>query len=239
MMSWRQARTIALVFTVVGFTTSARGEEQIIHPFNGKSLDGWAFQGPKEKSHWMVGSAALDKADPTRLSVKKADGNTPAELVNAEAHGVDLYTEQKFGSCVIELEFMIPKESNSGIYVMGEYEVQVLDSYGKEKLGPGDLGGIYATAAPAGKNFAKMPGFWQTVRIDFQAPKFDGDKKVADAVFRKVMVNGITIHENVTITKPTPGGLTGKEAATGPLMFQGNHGAVSFRDIRIRPADSK
>ena len=56
-------------------------------------------------------------------------------------HGTDLYTEQKFGDCNVELELMIPKGSNSGIYLMGEYEVQVLDSYGKEKVGPGDMGG--------------------------------------------------------------------------------------------------
>ena len=65
---------------------------------------------------------------------------------------------------------MVPKRSNSGVYVMGEYEIQVLDSYGKERVGPGDIGGIYGAAAPK-KNASKKPGEWQKFVIDFQAPQ--------------------------------------------------------------------
>lgn len=72
--------------------------------------------------------------------------------------------------------------------------------------------------------------------IDFAAPKFEDGKKVANAKFVKVEFNGTVIHENVECTKGvTPGGLTGKEAAEGPLMFQGDHGPVAFRNIRITP----
>jgi hypothetical protein len=101
-------------------------------------------------------------------------------------------------------------------------------------VGPGDLGGLYQAAAPK-TNASKKPGEWQKFVIEFQAPKFEGDKKVANAKFVKVTLNDVVIHENIEMKTQTPGGLTGKEAATGPLMFQGNHGSVAFRNIKITP----
>ena len=198
--------------------------------FNGKSLQGWTTKKPEEKSQWKVGYATLDPSNPSKLVVSDT-GEGPAQLVNAST-GVDGYTVEKFGDAVISLELMVPKGSNSGIYVMGEYEVQILDSFGKEKVGPGDLGGLYNAAAPT-KNASKKPGEWQTMVIDFQAPKFDGDKKVSNAVFKKITLNGEVIHENVEMKGPTPSGVTGKEAATGPLMLQGDHGPVAFRNLKV------
>ncbi len=93
---------------------------------------------------------------------------------------------------------------------------------------------MYGAAAPK-KNAAKEPGTWQKFVIEFQAPKFEGDKKVANAKFVKVTLNGEVIHENVEMKGVTPTGVTGKEAPTGPLMFQGDHGAVAFRSIKVTP----
>lgn len=203
-----------------------------ITPFNGKDTTGWKFKGSAEKSKWVAGYATLAD-NPKQLKVSD-QGEGPAQLINA-ATGVDIYTEEKHGDATISLELMVPQGSNSGVYVLGEYEVQVLDSYGKEKVGPGDIGGLYGAAAPR-KNAAKAPGEWQTLEIVFQAPKFEGDKKVANAKFVKVTLNGEVIHENVEMKGPTPSGISGKEAATGPLMFQGDHGPVAFRNIKITPA---
>jgi hypothetical protein len=75
--------------------------------------------------------------------------------------------------------------------------------------------------------------------IDFQAPRFEGDKKTANARFLKVVLNGQVIHENVEMKGPTPSGVTGKEAPTGPLMFQGDHGPVAFRNIKVTPRETK
>ena len=121
---------------------------------------------------------------------------------------------------------------------MGEYEVQVLDSWGKpdNKMSAGDIGAIYSAAVPK-LNASKKPGEWQKLIIDFQAPKFDGGKKSANVKFLKVELNGKVLHENVEMNGPTPGGVSGQEHAEGPLMFQGNHGAVAFRDIKITPLD--
>lgn len=223
----------ARLAVVVALCTSTSFAADAVPLFNGKNLEGWSMKGDKSKSTWTVGVAKLDEKDNTRLVVVDAKPGTPAELVNPEK-GVDLYTTEKFGDATISLELMIPKGSNSGVYVMGEYEVQILDSYGKEEVGPGDLGGLYSTAAPR-KNASKKPGEWQTLEMVFEAPKFEGDKKVSNAKFVKVVLNGETIHENVEMKGPTPSGLTGKESATGPILFQGDHGPVALRNIQITP----
>jgi len=198
-------------------------------PFNGKDLTGWKCRGDAAKTQWVVGAAKLDPDNPTKLAVEQ-DGN---ELIN-KSRGVDLYSEQKFGDCLLTIEVMVPKGSNSGIYLMGNYEIQVLDSFGKDdNAGPGDMGGIYGAAAPKNPKY-KAPGEWQKFEIHFVAPKFEDGKKVANAKFVKMVLNGVTIHENVEV-KGVTGGAMSAEAATGPLMFQGDHGPVAFRNIEIRP----
>jgi hypothetical protein len=222
---------LLIVAGVAGLIAPLSGAEEksvkAVMPFNGKDLSGWKYQGKESK--WVVGEAELDPKNSALLVVKPGTG----QMVNKSGgHGVDLYTERKFGDCTVELEFMVPKGSNSGVYMMGEYEIQILDSYGRKKVGPGDLGGLYGAAAPR-VNAARQPGEWQKFVIDFQAPRFEDNKKVANAKFLKVILNDQVIHENVEMKGPTPGGITHKEAATGPLMFQGNHGAVAIRNIKI------
>lgn len=206
-----------------------------LHPFNGKDLSGWTAKPGDGKSAWVVGTAKLDPSDPKRLVV--TPGGT--ELINHSAgHGqsLDFYSSVLHGDAIITLEVMVPRESNSGIYVMGEYEVQVLDSYGNDAHpGPGDMGAVYG-AQPPSKPKYRAPGQWNTYEIHWQAPKFDAQgKKTANARFLKVILNGVTIHENLEMKGLTPGGVDGKEKAKGPLMFQGNHGAVAYRNIAIRP----
>jgi hypothetical protein len=205
-----------------------------VKPFNGMDLKGWKIKGAKEKSKWTVGFAVQDFAAPTKLKLASdAESVGAVQLINMSS-GVNLYTEETFGDCLIELEFMIPQGSNSGVYVHGEYEVQILDSYGKDKVGPGDLGGLYGAAAPKA-NASKKPGEWQKFVIDFTAPRYADGKKTANAKFNKIVLNDQLIHEGVEMKGPTPSGVTGKEAAQGPLMFQGDHGPVAFRKIKITP----
>ncbi|MFO0878501.1 MAG: DUF1080 domain-containing protein [Gemmataceae bacterium] len=221
------------LFVLIAMTLAqpVRAEEKSVSsPFNGNDLKGWKFKGDAKRSKWVVGKAELDPKNAGKFVVTPG---APGDLINAST-GVDAYTEAKFGDCTIEVELMVPKGSNSGIYVMGEYEVQILDSHGKAKVGPGDLGGLYGAAAPR-INMAKKPGEWQKFVIEWQAPKFKDGKKVANAKFVKVELNGTVIHENVEMKGPTPSGVTGKEAATGPLMFQGDHGPVAFRNIKVTP----
>jgi hypothetical protein len=201
-----------------------------IEPFNGKDLTGWKAKHP-DKSNWGVGTAALNPQNAGELKLE-AGGK---EMGNTKGGGSDIYSEQEFGDGTYEVEVMVPKGSNSGIYLMGEYEVQVLDSFGKKEIGMGDMGAIYSASVPK-VNASKAAGEWQKFVIEFQAPKFDADgKKTANAKVLKATLNGQLIHENVEIKSSTGGALAGKEAATGPLMFQGDHGAVAYRNIKITP----
>ncbi len=156
-----------------------------------------------------------------------------------------LMTGFEHGDIELELEFMLPKGSNSGIYLQGRYEVQLFDSWGTKSAKYSDLGGIYRNweTEPAkiymGKapqaNAAKAPGLWQKMYISFQAPRFDAQgKKVENARFNKVLINGVLVHENIEVPLPTGGPLENNETAMGPIFIQGDHGAVAFRNIRYR-----
>jgi hypothetical protein len=228
-----------LIVTILCIATIAMGcatcpFSGTMKPFDGAHLDNWEVKGDPAQSKWVTGIAQMSADNPKLLTVTKGRG----EMINVAAkHGdsLDFYSKDKFGDCRIELELMVPKDSNSGIYVMGEYEIQVLDSYGREEMTSGDMGAVYG-AAPPPFNACKAPGEWQKYVIDVKAPRFDeAGNKTSNACLIKVELNGQTLHENLELPGPTPGGVTGKEAAVGPLMFQGNHGPVAYRNIVVKP----
>src|SRR5262249_43505991 len=138
-------KSILTLFALFLFLAPVFAEEPTEKPFNGHDLKGWKFRGGEAKSKWLVGAAVVDSANPAKIVPLPAGTDQRFELVNVGA-GVDVYTEAKYGDCVVEVEVMVPKGSNSGIYFMGEYEVQVFDSWGKTDLKYGDMGGIYNTA---------------------------------------------------------------------------------------------
>jgi hypothetical protein len=207
------------------------GDAQLI--FNGENLDEWQVK-DNQKSKWAVGKAKVSPRDPKQLVAEKGRG----EMINLAAeHGdsIDIFSKAKFGDCRIELQVMVPQGSNSGIYVMGEYEIQVLDSWGRQKMTGGDMGAVYG-ASPPRVNASKKPGQWQKYVIDFRAPMYNSSRQKTDmAELLKVELNGQVLHEKLVMKKETPGGVVGKEAPTGPLMFQGNHGPVAYRNIVVKP----
>lgn len=205
-----------------------------IQPFNGKDFTGWK----------KFGHANFDKWEATQphFAISPAADGAPPALVQPAAQGVSIYTEREFGDCLIELDVMVPSGGNSGIYIMGEYELQLLDDLSADRDNPSDMdwGAIARRLKP--RVYAnKGGGVWQHVVIDFRAPRFDADKKkIANAKLVRVTINGQLIHENAEIPSPTAGGLYGEEfpatpTATGPLLLQGNEGAAAFRNIRITP----
>ncbi len=182
-------------------------------------------------------SAALDPTAGTGIlynGVEKTALNKPSQ---------NLFTNFDHGDMRLELEFMMPKGANSGIYLQGRYEVQLLDSWGVALPKHSDCGGIYQrwnAATQTGveghaprTNACLAPGLWQHLVIIFQAPRFDASgKKIQHAVMKKVVLNGITLHENVILRGPTISAAFENEQPTGPLMIQGDHGQVAFRNIR-------
>ena len=210
--------------------------------FDGVNLDQWKVkQKDSGSNRWVVGDPSVE-GDAKSFTIDKEGAGAGKAMINrVDGHGQswDIYSKKQFGSCRIEVEFMVAKGANSGVYVMGEYEIQILDSYGKETMGNGDMAAIYG-AKPASSNPCKKHGEWQKYVIDFRAPKFDKDgKKIANAKFIKVELNGKVVQEGVEMPGPTPGGLTGKESAEGPVMFQGDHGPVAFRNVKVTPMTSE
>ena len=158
-------------------------------------------------------------------------------MINAAA-SVDIYTEQRFGDCTIELEFMVPKGSNSGVYNRGLYEIQVFDSFGKKEPGLHDCGAIYEVAAPL-VNACKAPTIWQSYDIEFQSPKCENGKKTEPARIT-VYHNGVKIHDDVKIpVDNTRAGLGGDVCQPGPILLQYHGDPVQFRNVWLVPMRGK
>lgn len=159
-----------------------------------------------------------------------------------------LFSKAEFGDIKAHIEFMVPKGSNSGIYFMGRYEVQVFDSWGVKIPKHSDCGGIYQRwdekRRPNGyegrapqSNASLPPGQWQSFDVIFRTPRFDSNgRKISKARFEKVVHNGKLIHADAELTGPTRSSEYPEEGTAGPLMFQGDHGPVAYRNIRIEPA---
>lgn len=158
-----------------------------------------------------------------------------------------LRTKEKFQDVQMNLEFMVPKGSNSGVYFMGRYEIQILDSFGRKKFGASDLGGLYQRwdddrnpkgfegVAPK-VNAAKAPGEWQTMEVTFRAPRFAKDgSKTHHAKFIKILVNGQLVQENQVAKGPTRSSKFGNESATAEALYiQGDHGPIAIRKIELK-----
>ena len=208
--------------------------------FDGKSLAGWRGQSADSKHEWCVAGAVSLKPDNSKLfQIESGEGL----LVNGEAgRTANLYTDHQHGDCKMHIEFVVPEGSNSGVYFMGRYEIQILDSWGETELKYGTCGGVYARwineqsvgGYPPRVNMSRPPGEWQSYDVEFRAPRFDENgRKTANAIFVSVVWNGELVHENVEVDGPTRASMLDDEAPGGPLMLQGDHGPVAYRNIRI------
>ena len=188
--------------------------------FDGKNLDQWVSRNdPKKPATWkLVEGAAV------------------------QVHGGDIITRQTFGGHFkLQVEFRVPYmpkaagqgRGNSGVYVQGRYEVQVLDSYGLDSQ-DNDCGSIYGIAKPL-VNACKAPTVWQGYDIEFRAPKFEAGKKTEPGRI-SVLHNGIKIHDDVKLTKDnTTAGLGGDPSTPGPILLQDHGNPVQFRNIWLLP----
>jgi hypothetical protein len=182
--------------------------------FDGKSLDKWIGRDEKEPQ-WKVLEGGIMQAD--KLDIKSKDKFDGAFKLHVEFRVP--YMPEKKGQA----------RGNSGVYVQGRYEVQILDSYGLESKN-NDCGAIYEVAAPS-VNACKVPTVWQSYDIEFTAPKcVDGNKTEPPVI--TVFHNGIKIHDKVKITSDnTRAGLGGNVCTPGPIMLQFHGDPVQFRNV--------
>jgi hypothetical protein len=205
----------------------------------GKDLSAWR----EDTGDWkVVGDTFTSPDDEKSLAWKAGVG---AVVNGATGRTKHLVSKLEHGDVHAHIEFMVPKGSNSGVYFQGRYEIQVLDSWEVKEPKYSDCGGIYQRwkddkgyeGHPPRVNASLPPGQWQTFDVVFQAPRFDDQgRKTADARFMKVLHNGKVVHENVPVTGPTRASMYNDEKPLGPLMLQGDHGPVAYRNVRLRPA---
>ena len=209
-----------------GAATSDAPSDAIVL-FDGKNLDQWSsVKTPGAPAAWNVADGIL--------TVNKSAGN--------------IQTKKSFADYQLHLEWRIPANitgegqarGNSGVFLASTgpgddgYEIQILDCFNNSTYVNGQTGSVYKQAIPMA-NACKKPGEWQTLDIVFQAPKFnDAGKKTANAKFVSIKLNGKEIQKNVEAPKPTGGELSSEEASMGPLLFQGDHGPVAVRNVRVK-----
>lgn len=188
--------------------------------FSGKNLDGWVGRDGRSKPAWTVEKGVM------------------------EADAADVRTRQAFATAYkLHVEFRIPAEpqalGNSGVYLHGNYEIQILDSYKAARAidvkPTGVCGSIYGQQAPR-VNASKSHGFWQSYDVEFSPPRFESGKKVEDAIVT-VFHNGVLIHDKVKIPGPTgTDGLRGDLSKPAPVMLQYHGCPVQFRNLWLVPS---
>ncbi len=200
----------------------------------------------KPGTSWNLSAEVnLDPSNKEQLSIKPGC----CILVNKRSkqdQGTDLISTLEHGDADIEFDYMMAEGSNSGVYLQGRYEIQLLDSWAVLKPGSADNGGVYERwddkrgngkegyegYAPR-KNVSLAPGLWQHLKISFQAPRFNSNHiKTSNAKLLRVELNGVLIHDNLELLGPTRGSL-GAEVSVGPLRLQGDHGDIAFKNIRL------
>lgn len=188
--------------------------------------------------------------DPLQSQLLLSDGkgdillNTPTKKIP----GKDIVSNEIFGDIELSLTYMLAAGSNSGIYIQGQYEIQLFDSWETTTPNAGDNGGIYQRwddSKPQGQkgfqgyaprqNVSKAPGIWQTLEVSFQAPIFsESGGKTQNAKFNFIKLNGVVIHEDVELFGPTRGALKANEVEEGPIRIQGDHGPIAIQSLEIQ-----
>jgi hypothetical protein len=142
-------------------------------------------------------------------------------VVPKDQHGTDLLTEEKFKDFIVRYEYMVPRNANSGFYLRGRYEIQIFDDFLTSRAEQYGNGALYNFKAPS-TFVTRAPGEWQQGEAVIKGDKIS------------LTLNGVKVHDEVPIDRPTGGELDRNLSEPGPILLQGDHGSVAFRRIRIK-----
>jgi hypothetical protein len=212
---------------------------------NGTDLSGWKSCEPGAKNEWYTTKSVRYERflGPTQLNGRAAPSGV---ILNGPMGRTgNICTTRELGDIEIYLEFMLAKGSNSGVYLQGLYEIQIFDSWGTTgAMKTSDGGSIYhrwideqgVGGSPALVNASRRPGEWQSYQAWFRGPRFDAaGRKIEPARFLRVLFNGELVQKDAAVDGPTRAHLGVPEGPQNPLMIQGDHGPVAFRNIHVRP----
>jgi hypothetical protein len=203
-----------------------------------------AFKNPSV--NWTIEGGVTGDFNASALTPTAGKGVLLSTLKGAKYQASDeLYSVMEHGDIKISMDFMIPKGSNSGFYLQSRYEVQIYDTWLKKPIVDNFCGAVYHRwdesrgkgnegyeGHPPRQNAVKAPGLWNHLEIDFKAPTFDATgKKLTNARFNSVYLNGLLIHENVELLGVTRGSISSQEVAKAPFRIQGDHGQVAFKNM--------
>jgi hypothetical protein len=190
--------------------------------FDGKDISKWVSKKDGSPAKWTVADGYMEVAPKTG----------------------DVQTKESFGDCQLHIEFREPSppkgedqdRGNSGVFLMGEYEIQVLDSYNSKTYADGQAAAVYGQYPPL-VNASRAPGEWQTYDIIWHGPRFDASGKLTRPAHVTVIHNGVLVQDNVELTGPTghhvrPPYKPGPDKA--PLALQDHNHPVRYRNIWIR-----
>ena len=211
-------------------------------PSKESSFEGWlmlSWGDPLDRfegSGWNLRNAVLDRADPTRFDLTEGSG----ALVNSGPDASNFVSKESFGDCKLHLGFMLPKGGDSGLLLMGRYELQLADSTDAGEPGVDDCGAIRPTetwaGAPPRYNGFRGPGEWHELDVVFEAPRFDAaGHKTRNARFESVQIDGKGVQEGIELPGATLGAPFQDEVPLGPLLLESGPSLVAFRDIRLLP----
>lgn len=196
--------SLFLALTAPLLCLAAETEEGFTPLFNGKDLTGWKLRNPNGHASWSV-----------------LPGGVLKNTVENGVHGTDLVTDHNYWNFTVRYEYMTPENSNSGFYLRGRHEIQILGDHSKGQASMSSNGSIYNFKAPD-KFVTKPAGEWQTVEAMMIGNKIT------------VIMNGVKIHDNVVCDRATGSEIDNKVNEPGPVFLQGDHGTVSFRNLRIK-----
>jgi hypothetical protein len=221
---------------------------------NGTNLDGWSFvkssdSRPRGASNWMTTTAVAWGGTNNPHVLVGLPGHPGGVIVNTAYTNIaapNLLSDKKMGDFELWVEFMIPKVSNSGVFLHGIYEMQVWDSFGiVPRLDTDRTGALYhyAVGLINGVDGGRVPlvraerdhGYWNSYHVWYQAPRFDASgKKIQNARVLRALCNGQLIHENQELLGRTVATPEIPEAEINPVVgLQGDHGYVAFRNIYV------